>query len=106
MVTICCDPSSEPSHGDGSEHMLLCRINKNYPQLPPNTPAYLEILILIISVLECPHIDFLPSLTSSDQLLKLSCEEKDEPCLIVHMSPSHIVEMPEYQEFMNRSVLL
>lgn len=55
-----------------------------------------------VVILECPHIDFLPSLTSSDQLLKLSCEEKDEPCLIVHMSPSHIVEMPEYQEFMNR----
>ena len=33
--TICCDPSSEPSQRDGSDegsqHMFLCRINKNYP---------------------------------------------------------------------------
>ena len=31
---ICCDPSSEPSCRDGSDegsqHMFLCRINKNY----------------------------------------------------------------------------
>ena len=35
IETICCDPSSEPSHGDGSDkesqHVVLCRINKNYP---------------------------------------------------------------------------
>ena len=35
IETLCCDPSSEPSHqdglDDGSQHMFLCRINKNYP---------------------------------------------------------------------------
>ena len=45
--TICCDPSSEPSRRDGSDegsqHMVLCRINKNYPSLSPNTPSYLEL---------------------------------------------------------------
>ena len=34
VETICFDPSSEPSHGDGSDegsqHMFLCRIDKNY----------------------------------------------------------------------------
>ena len=35
IKTICSDPSSEPSRRDGSDegsqHMFLCRINKNYP---------------------------------------------------------------------------
>ena len=35
IETICCDPSSEPSGQDssdeGSQHMFLCRINKNNP---------------------------------------------------------------------------
>ena len=35
IETICCDPSSEPSQRDGSyegsEHIFLLRINKNYP---------------------------------------------------------------------------
>ena len=35
IETICCDPSSEVSHRDGSDegsqHMFLCRINKYYP---------------------------------------------------------------------------
>ena len=42
----CCDPSSELScHGsdEGSQHMFLYRINKNYPLLSPNTPSYLEL---------------------------------------------------------------
>ena len=34
IKTICCDPSSEPSHRDGSDegsqHMFLCRSNKYY----------------------------------------------------------------------------
>ena len=33
--TICCDPSSEPSREDGSDegsqHMVLYRINKKHP---------------------------------------------------------------------------
>ena len=47
IETICCDPSSELSRRDGSDegsqHMVLCRINKNYPSLSPNTPSYLEL---------------------------------------------------------------
>ena len=42
IETICCEPSSEPSHRDGSDegsqHMVLCRINKiipNYYQILP-----------------------------------------------------------------------
>ena len=35
IETICCDPSSEPSHRDSSDeesqHMFICKINKNYP---------------------------------------------------------------------------
>ena len=35
IETLCCDPSSEPSHWDGSDegsqHMFLCRSSKNYP---------------------------------------------------------------------------
>ena len=35
IESICCDPSSEPSHRDGSDegsqHIFLCRINKTYP---------------------------------------------------------------------------
>ena len=47
IETICCDPSSEPSRADGSDegsqHLVLCRINKNYSLLSPNTPSYLEL---------------------------------------------------------------
>ena len=47
IKTICYDPSSEPSHRDDSDevsqHMLLCRINKNHPLLSPNIPSYLEL---------------------------------------------------------------
>ena len=47
IKTICCDPSSEPSHRDGSDewsqHTFFCRINKNYPSLSLNTPSYLEL---------------------------------------------------------------
>ena len=39
IETICCDPSFEPSRGDGSDEwsqcMFLCRI-KNYPKLSSN----------------------------------------------------------------------
>ena len=42
METICCNPSSEPSHRGGSDErsqdMVLCRISKNYHLLSPNTP--------------------------------------------------------------------
>ena len=35
IQTIYCDPLSEPSHGDGSDegsqHMFLCRFDKNHP---------------------------------------------------------------------------
>ena len=35
IKTVCCDPSPELSRQDdsdeGSQHMVLCRINKNYP---------------------------------------------------------------------------
>ena len=45
--TICCDPSTELSCRDGSDkgsqHMVLCRINNNYPLLSPNTPSYPEL---------------------------------------------------------------
>ena len=45
--TTCCDPSSEPSHrdgsGNGSQCMFLCRINKHYPKFSTNTPSYLEL---------------------------------------------------------------
>ena len=35
----------EPSLSDeGSHHTVLCRINKIYPKLLPNTPSYLELL--------------------------------------------------------------
>ena len=30
------------SSDEGSQHMFLCRIYKNYPFLSPNTPSYLE----------------------------------------------------------------
>ena len=43
IKTICCDPSSEPPRQDGSDegsqHMFLCRINKKFPLLSPNTPS-------------------------------------------------------------------
>ena len=46
---ICCDPSFEPSHRDGSDegshHTFLCRINKNYPELSPNNPSYFELCL-------------------------------------------------------------
>ena len=35
IETVCCDPSTEPSHQDssdeGSQHRILCRTDKNYP---------------------------------------------------------------------------
>ena len=44
IKTICCDPSSEPSHRDGSDegsqHIFLCRIIKIIPN-------YHQILALI-----------------------------------------------------------
>ena len=44
---ICYDPSSKPSCQDGSDewaqHMFLCRIDKNYPLLSPNTLKCLSI---------------------------------------------------------------
>ena len=46
---MCVTPSSQPSLRDssdeGSQH-VLCRINKNYPLLSPNTPSYLELSII------------------------------------------------------------
>ena len=56
----------------------------------------------LISVLECPDNDFLDSLTTSQPLLKLAGHEKDEPQVIVHMTPSHVIETPAYQEFIKR----
>ena len=57
IETICCDPSSEPSRRDGSDegsqHMFLCRINKNYPLLSPNTPSYLA--RALIKAKHCKH---------------------------------------------------
>ena len=44
---ICCDPSSEPSHRDGSDegshHMVLMRNRKIISQLTSNNPSYLEL---------------------------------------------------------------
>ena len=38
-IKTCCDPSSEPSQQDGSDegsqHMVLMRNKKNYPQILP-----------------------------------------------------------------------
>ena len=49
IETICCDPSSGPSHRDGSDegsqHMFISRTNKNYPLLSSNTPSYLELCL-------------------------------------------------------------
>ena len=43
--TMCCDPSSELSCQDasdeGSQHMCLCRNNKNYFKLSPNAPTFI-----------------------------------------------------------------
>ena len=41
--SICCDPSSEPSHRDGSDegsHHMVLMINK---KLTSNTPSYLDL---------------------------------------------------------------
>ena len=55
VKTIHFDPSSELSCQDGSDegsqHTFLCRINKNYPLLSPNTPSYLELCLCLIFVL-------------------------------------------------------
>ena len=61
-------PSSEPSRQDssdqGSQHMVLFRIYKNYPLLSPNTPFYLElcygnITIYIIITFKAIQLSFL-----------------------------------------------
>ena len=36
---------------EGSQHMLLCRINKNNPELSPNTPSYLELKSILTDIL-------------------------------------------------------
>ena len=44
IETICCDPSCEQfkdGSDEGPQHMFLCRTDKNYPLLSPNTPSYL-----------------------------------------------------------------
>ena len=48
IKTICCGPSSEPSHQDssdeGSQHMFFyAEITKIYTLLLPNTPSNLEL---------------------------------------------------------------
>ena len=32
-------------------NMFLCRINKNYPQLSPNTPSYLELWFTVFQLI-------------------------------------------------------
>ena len=43
---ICCELFSGPSHRDGSDegsqHIILCRTNKNYPKISSNT-SFLEL---------------------------------------------------------------
>ena len=43
---MCCESSSEPSRGDGSDeesqHMVLCRIHKKLSLILPKAPSYLE----------------------------------------------------------------
>ena len=66
------------------------------------------VVAIFISVLECPNKDFLKNLTSCEQLLKMAEAgaevEELTPCVMVHMSPSAIVEETEYQEFISRFV--
>ena len=50
IETICCDLSSKLSRQDdsdeGSQYMyIICRINKNYSLLSPNTPFYLSLYL-------------------------------------------------------------
>ena len=53
IETICCDPPPpselfcRDSSDKGSQHMVLCRIHKNYPLLSPNTPSYLELRVTV-----------------------------------------------------------
>ena len=47
IETVCCDPTPEPSHRDGSDegsqHMFLCRIKNYHLLLLLNTLSYLEL---------------------------------------------------------------
>ena len=50
-LNICCDPSLEPSHRDGSnegpQHMFLLRNKKNCLCIIFNTPSYRELCLLV-----------------------------------------------------------
>ena len=49
IENICCDPSScLDSSDEGPQHMFLCRINKIYPELSPNTPSHLEPIVVVV----------------------------------------------------------
>ncbi|KAL3877374.1 hypothetical protein ACJMK2_035092 [Sinanodonta woodiana] len=61
-----------------------------------------------IIVLDCPDMNYLDSVLTSEQFLRLStqtneADDKDEtPELIIHMSPAHVFLSPQYQQFMKR----
>ena len=57
-----------------------------------------------IVILECPSQEYLESLFSSERLKKLSDAGEVEPQLIIHMTPSDIVDREDYQRFMKRFV--
>ena len=51
IENVCCDPHlkhlDETVQMRGHNIYFLCRINKNYPTLSPNTPSYLELWFMI-----------------------------------------------------------
>ena len=61
IKTVYCDPSSELSRQDdsdtGSQHMVLCRINKNYPSLSSNTHSYPELCTISVLLGDNPMLN-------------------------------------------------
>ncbi|KAK3610708.1 hypothetical protein CHS0354_028098 [Potamilus streckersoni] len=61
-----------------------------------------------IIILDCPDMDYLDSVLTSEQFQRLSPQansagDKDEtPELIIHMSPAHVFLSPPYRQFMER----
>ena len=56
----------------------------------------------VAAVIDCPSLDYLPSLLTNEALPQLLHQDSRSPDIVVHNVPVHIFELPEYQAWMKR----
>ena len=60
MIPVIFLISHQDGSDEGSQHMFLCRINKNYLLLSPNTPTNLELCNIVSSYIKEYSLDRFP----------------------------------------------